>query len=309
MMNKLISLLLAIVCIFSVYGACAEITEEDIANMDTTMPVNDLIDPEDFSDEGGEGVVLFVEGEPDTGTEPDDDSDNDAVIVEGFIPDGMEKVIIGKDNRTTVKNTKKYPFSAIANMIVTGECGETWTGTGFMVGRNCLLTAAPCMICPEHGKWAKKVTLYFGYQNKKNYLYKYTGGWKARAGTSFPNRRYDFNAMQDDWCYLILDKKVGDKTGRFGLNCASKQISKRKSKAAGYRSNILKYGNGKAKMYNKKLITYNNDTLPGNSGGPIYTSKNYVEAIIIAENKFTLTNWGRRITSDIWTRMYKDGYK
>ena len=62
-------------------------------------------------------------------------------------------------------------------------------------------------------------------------------------------------------------------------------------------------------MYNKKLITYNNDTLPGNSGGPIYTSKNYVEAIIIAENKFTLTNWGRRITSDIWTRMYKDGYK
>lgn len=326
-MKKAISIFITVMLLLCACSSWAEQSVSINTFTSTSMPVNQLT--EDFEQEGEEGVVLFAdpsEALPETketqiaGFIP---ADLDKADIDPFDPDNAkntrsvsfseddaEKVIIGSDDRVTVKKPGEYPYSTIANMKVTAECGDKWECTGFMVGRNCLMTAAHCMVCTDHGKWAKNVTFYFGYKNSKNYLYKYTGGWFARAGTLFPNRRYDSDAMDDDWCYVILNKNVGDKTGWFGMNFATdKQITSGKFKVAGYRDNKLKYCWGNASVYSNELIFHNADDMPGNSGGPIFRKDDYASAIIIAGSDALKTNLGRRITSDIWSYMQKDGYK
>lgn len=299
-MKKLISLLLVAAVLLAACSAYAESSGFDYSALDESMPVNQPA--EDVEDEGGEGTIEVA----DASVEPT----GDAVSVEGFIPDDADKVIIGSDDRITVTKPGQYPFSTIAYMEVTGECGDQWVCTGFMVGKNCLLTAAHCMICPNHGKWAKKATFYFGFKSKSNCLYKYTGGWFGRAGTNFPNHRYDSEALSNDWCYLILDKNVGEKTGWLGFNCASdSEIRSHTYMVAGYRDYKLKYCWGNAEPYDSRVVGFTADDQPGNSGGPIFMTDNQAEAIIIAENETMQVNFGRRITSDIWSWMQKDGYK
>ena len=124
-------------------------------------------------DDGGEGILYF----PDEARTDLAVSDTDLSSVEPFVPDTLEKVIVGKDDRVKVKKPKQYPYSAICYMDGKYECGCRWTGTGFMVSENTLLTCAHLLVCKEHGKWAKKMTFYFGYKNRKNYLYRYKSTW------------------------------------------------------------------------------------------------------------------------------------
>ncbi len=299
-MKKLISLLLVITCFLAAYSTHAEMSKYDYSDMNENMPANQPA--EDVEDEGGEGTIEIADGSV--------DPEEEAVSVEGFMPDHVDKVVIGLDNRITVTYPGEYPFSAIAYIEATGKCGDKWVCSGFMVGKNCLLTAAHCMICSEHRAWAKKATFYFGFENKSNYLYKYTGDWFGRAGTTFPNNRYDAEALQDDWCYLILDENIGEKTGWLGFNCTTgSEIKDHSYMFAGYRDNKLRYCWGYAECCDSKVIGYTADIQPGNSGGPIFMNDNRAEAIIIAENETRQVNWGRRITSDIWSWMRKDGYQ
>lgn len=299
-MKRTASILLTIVLLLTMWSAFAEESKEDFPLSSDAMPVNNPVD--DIDEEGGEGTVTVAEGRETSGK-------TEEVLVEGFVPDSLEKVVIGKDDRITVSQTSEYPYSAIANMKATGKCGDQWECTGFMVGQNCLLTAAHCMICPEHRQWAKNVTFYFGYKSNSNYLYKYTGGWQACAGTSFPQNEYDWDAMMDDWCYVMFDQDIGNKTGWFGFGIyKDAAIDNQRYIAAGYRDNKLKYSWGNTYVYNDKVFGFDADDVQGNSGGPIYTDQ-IVMGIIAAESEDTQMNWGRRITDDLWKWMQEDGYK
>lgn len=300
-MKRLLAMMLlmalAVSCAFA-EGAAAPGPEGSALEFD--VPVNELT--EDFEEAGGEGEVLPLEAR-----EAAHESDALPAGVEFFAPDDLEKCIIGTDDRVRVKNTKQYPYCAIANMKVTGTCKCKWECTGFMVGKKWLMTAAHCMVCAEHGKWAKNVTFYFGYQNSKNYLYKYTGKWTAWAGTLFPN---GYSAgMEDDYCFVRLEKNVGDKTGWFGMSFPSEiELNGSRYTVAGYRSNALKYSRGTAAALSGKLMTYTADDKPGNSGGPIFTSDYYAVGIIAAENNVRKVNYGRRLTRSIYDEMLDAGY-
>ncbi|MDI9521563.1 MAG: trypsin-like serine protease [Bacillota bacterium] len=301
-MKKRSILCLLILTVFMIGLASASTLDVDLESLDLVMPTKSLT--EDFEQEGEEGTIKVAPvSEQEEITEP-------AVVSEGFAPNELEKAIIGRDDRVQINAPGQYPFSAIANMKVTGACKCKWECTGFMVSRNFLMTAAHCMICPEHNKWAKKVTFYFGYKSSKNYLYKYTGGWTGLAGTDFPNYRYDNTTMNHDWCYLKLSKNVGDKTGWMGIRFASdSEINSGYFQVAGYRDNKLKmdWGNGYAENIN--LMTYDADDVQGNSGGPVYDFDNYAVAIIAAESNNPPINIGRRITTTIYKYMVGDGFQ
>ena len=242
--------------------------------------------------EENNGTVEFIE---DTGKSSDlleRESEEEA-----WIPDNLEKAIFGKDNRKTVKNTSQYPYSAIALMLVEGECGDCWNGTGFMVSSRCLLTAAHCLVCTKHGKWAKSIDFYFGYNNSRNYLYYYSGPWHAWAGDTFPNKYYRINS---DYGVVKLYKDVGNITGWFGIKWNA-STSEKKLEVAGYRYGILKYARGKVKVLGNNHLTYKIDTVQGNSGGPIFDSSYYAYGINIAESP--KTNYGYRLNS-IVERIY-----
>ena len=306
-MKKMLAILVLLALTISC--ACAENTEVgsiDLSAMEIATPNNQLT--EDFEQEGSEGKVIIAE-------QQEEPAESAEVSVEPFVPDNLNKAVIGADDRVQVTDTKQYPYSAIANMKVTGECGCRWECTGFMVGKRYLMTAAHCMICTDHNRWAKNITFYFGYRSNSNYLYKYTGGWSATAGTDFPNG-YVFDAMENDWCFVRFDKKVGEQTGWIGFNVASdNEINSRFYQVTGYRDNKLKYAYGFASVYDNKLIIHTVDEVSGNSGGPIYlyNANNYdatrADAIIVAESLSGDYNIGRRITNNVWNSMKKDGYE
>ena len=227
-----------------------------------------------------------------------------------FIPEGeVEKTIIGADDRVTVKSPGKYPYSAIAYMYVKASCGCDWVGSGFMVSRYCLMTAAHCIVCCTHGKSASQMTLYFGYRSNKDYYYRYDGATTYWYGTNFSNGdgTYSYSPHTDwDYAYVKLERPMGDKTGWFGTQSRiDSHLSKGTYEVAGYRDGTLKTSQGKVSALNEYQISYTIDTLPGNSGCPIFDSEYYAVGINIAQND--TKNFGRRITTSLLQEMRRNG--
>lgn len=302
-MKRLLAILLAaVLCPVFAFADSANPAEIDLAALEWTLPVTHLSG--DFVQEGAPGQVMIAA----KGREASDSGET--ITVEPYVPESLDRVIVGTDNRVPVRNAQEYPYSAIANMKVTGGCGCKWECTGYMVGRNFLLTAAHCMICPDHGRWADCITFWFGYRNERNYLCKYTGNWQATAGTSFDGG-YSFEEMTGDWCYVKLEENIGEQTGWLGFSTASDdEILSRFYTVAGYRDNQLKYDRGSAAVYDRNLITFRADDVAGNSGGPIFLNDTDIaDAIIIAEDAAAEINIGRRITVEIWKYMQEDGYQ
>lgn len=226
-----------------------------------------------------------------------------AVLSDSFMPDSLEedstdRMVIGSDDRVTVKDTSAYPFSAIAYMKVHARCGCDWECSGFMVGPRGLLTGAHCLVCSTHHKTASRITFYFGYKKKGKYLYKYDGETSYWYGTDCSGSNY----TEWDYAYVRFKKRVGDKTGWFGTKVMSDtSITSKYLTVAGYRSGKLKYDAGFAKVDSPRVISYQADTKPGTSGCPVYYKENgntYAVAINVAQNDYYKKNIARRI--DNW---------
>ena len=245
----------------------------------------------------GEGeVILFEPGEGVSDVLPEESESAP------FIPESMEKTIFGKDDRVLVNNPSAYPYSAIARLVVTGECGDTWNGTGFMVNKDRMLTASHCLVCTKHGKWAKAITFYFGYKSDKNYLYCYNGRWTAWAGNLFSDKTY---SIAGDYGCIRFAKNVGDVTGWLGSrwNLPDSTLSSTYCYYAGYRDGVLRYDSGLPWTLDSEHIGFLMDTQPGNSGGPVFDSSYYAVGIIIAENDSY--NVGYRMTNAVKERLDK----
>ena len=251
-------------------------------------------------DDGGEGVICF----PDRAQEDSFAFDENAADCDPFMPDALEKDIIGRDDRVKVKKPKNYPYSAIAYMDVSGECGCNWRATGFMVTREALMTAAHCVVCTKHAKWAKKITFYFGYKSRKNYLYRYKSGWYAWVGTTFPDKKY---SSIDDWAIVRLDKKVGDKTGWFGMRwCSDDELKGHTFCIAGFGGEPkLRYSWGEITNVWEKQIEHTIDILPGSSGSPIFDENNY--AVGIETSGADSANYGQRLRYELRQVMVNNG--
>ena len=228
---------------------------------------------------------------------------------EPFVPEGLARAIIGEDDRVAVPKPEVYPYSTIARIEVTGACGHTWDGTGFMIGRNFLLTAAHCLFCPEHRMGAEKAVFCFGYRNRRNCMLRYEGEWTAFVGTDFASG-YDQGAMAEDWCFVRFEENIGEETGWLGFNTPEDgELNSRIYKAVGYRKEELKYALGAAAAYDARLFTCPADTIQGNSGGPYLFEDQYADGIIVAEDRRNQLNIGRRLTPEIWSLMRQEGYQ
>lgn len=253
------------------------------------IPAEEIPDTE-FSEEN-EGTVEVVT-DPEAAAEiMEEDEGEDA---EAFIPDELEKTIFGKDDRVTVK-ASSYPYSTVAYMVVKAQCGCSWVGTGFMVSKNRMLTAAHCMVCHTHGKWAKNLTLYFGHTSRKKYVYKYSGKWYAWSGDLFSNKAY---RVDYDFACVRLYKDVGKKTGwlKPAWSASDRELNGKWVTVAGYRDGKLKAAAGSIATVWEHHLGYTIDTLAGSSGGPVFDSDYRVYGINIAgsdtENiAFRIDDW------------------
>ena len=268
-------------------------------------------DPDYTGPENAKAILVqpLDEGEQSDGESNAEYKGEDISInTDSFIPDSledesMERMVIGSDDRVTVKNTSAYPYSAIAYMKVHARCGCDWTCSGFMVGPRGLLTGAHCVVCSTHHKTASRITFYFGYKKKGKYFYKYDGETNYWYGTDCSGTNYS----EWDYAYIRLKKRVGDKTGWFGTATMSDSaISSKFLTVAGYRDGKLKYDTGFATVESPRLISYQADTEPGTSGCPVYYKENgnvYAVAINVASNTYYKKNLARRIDSWLFDDM------
>lgn len=264
-MKKILALLLALALLPACFTCAAAESFGPVEDYDEIL----WEELGDDADEGGEGTIEIVDPE-ELALLNAPDLSIDTEPMDGWFPEIVEKHIIGKDSRKTIKSANKYPYSAICLIEATLPCKcRGLQGTGFMIGKNKVLTAAHCLICQKHNVWVSRLKLHFGYRKGRGSVYRYTGAWQAHCGTGFPGgyQGHDLN----DWAVIKLKQNVGKRTGWFGYWCMSdKQIKKKKFYIAGYRDGLLKRDKGKAKVLDDKRMWVSIDVLPGNSGSPIY---------------------------------------
>jgi len=220
-----------------------------------------------------------------------------------FVPEGLEKTVFGRDDRTTINKTSQFPYCAIAYLVVKGQCGCDWTGSGFMVGKSGMVTAAHCLVCSKHHQWVKGMTMYFGYRSNKNYVYRYNEQFTYWYGAN-PYATGSYNST-NDYAYIKLNKNVGDKVGNFGIRSARDSHNGQTFNLAGYRNGVLKTSTGAVSIHNDKLFQYQIDTEPGYSGCPVFDNEYYAVGINVSHDSFA--NYAHRFPSSLVTEMRGNG--
>ena len=237
--------------------------------------------------------------------------------------DDSGEVIIGKDDRKVVKDTTKYPYSAIAHIYMAFECGHSGFGTGFMISDNTMLTAGHCVICSQCKKKIAYISCQFGYTPiNRQYLVRIDGCKDYYFNRNFINGTYSGSLKEEDYdyAYVVFSRDIGSITGHFGLKAFSDSAIKGKDfKVGGYRSESdplymasgkvtpgysYKQGSKTIRSNDKNILSYKTDTTPGNSGAPVFDKDYNVAGIHVASVKGSL-NIARRITKGILDELKK----
>ena len=224
----------------------------------------------------------------------------------------QSRSIIGDDGRVTVGSTTSYPYSAIAYLKVCFSCGCSVVGNGFMVSKNCMLTAGHCVVCEDHGNDATSITATFGYQSSSSYLVRVT----ATPSNSVIYHDPQFTGTQKnyDYGYVVFNTNVGNTTGWFGLASRNDSTLDGMSiSVSGYEGLTLKRSDGNVTSTATNRIKYDADTVEGQSGSPVYfnDSTNGYLVVAIHTDGTDLINWknsGWRITSAFINELRSLGY-
>ena len=187
-------------------------------------------------------------------------------------------------------------------------CGCSRGGTGVMVGRYGLLTAAHNLYCPDHGCPLKYCNFYFGAKSANSCWYEYTGKFNYRVYDTFAN---GYNS-QNDIGYVIFETAVGNETGWYACQVGSDHYLNEEF------THVLSYDKNRhlqslfeiQYVRNSKQI-YWSGWLAGTDGGPVYfwsEGMEYPEVIAVYTSHDSQGNgYGRRLTQDVFNDMRAEG--
>ena len=186
------------------------------------------------------------------------------------------EVIIGADERVRVGNTTTYPWRAICALLITAQNNRQFIGTGWLISPRTVVTAGHCVYMHEEGGWAKSIRVIPGcndaaqpYGAHIGTVLRSTTGW-----VNSKNRDFDYGAI-----ILPQASRPGDTTGFFGLAVRNDQYLLNAS------LNLSGYPGDKGgrqqwfmaqrpKAVSNRVITYDIDTMGGQSGSPVWVLEN-----------------------------------
>ena len=200
------------------------------------------------------------------------------------------------------------PSRAVAYMDSHFTCGCSRGGTGTMIGRYGLITAAHNLYCHQHGKPLKYCNFYFGAKSANSCWYEYSGKFQYTVYETFQNG-YD---SQNDIGYVIFDYPVGKETGWFACIAGDDYTVDLES------NHIYSY-DGKRHLQSLSSVqhlydstqVYWNGYLSGSEGGPVYIWDEGADfpclMAVYTSHDSDGNGYGRRLTQNVFNDMKADG--
>ena len=201
---------------------------------------------------------------------------------------------------------------ATAFMDIKFNCGCTRYGTGAMIGRYGLITAAHNLYCHTHGQSLKSCSFAFGAKSYQSAWYRYSGKFTYRAYDTFRNGY----SSENDIGYVIFDRAVGDETGWFGYLAGTDYDLNWEY------VNVYSFNN-KAQLdslFSQEDVVSSTQVrfegyFSGTEGGPVVANygdgsgsdADYCVVAVYTAYDSSGNGYGRRITSNIITDMRADG--
>lgn len=212
--------------------------------------------------------------------------------------------LVGPDDRKKVTKTTTFPNSAICyiEMKFPGD-SATYVGTAWMYGDRVAVTAGHCVYDHSLGGWAEWVRVYPGKNGSKSPFGSYY------ATTLHTSTNYIKNASSDfDWGLLQFSENIGSKTGYFGAKYGTVKVGQ-SIIVRGYPSEKKKQMwtmSGTISAVSLRRLGYFIDTTGGQSGAPVYQSKNgNFQCVGIHIEAWIAQNNGRLITKSLFEYINK----
>ncbi len=242
-----------------------------------------------------------------------------------YIPEGLPvapEVIIGPDGRYAVGNSNSdFPYSTVAriNWVYYPGPVASWC-TGWMVGRSTVITSAHCLydaIKRPDNPWVYDVTAFPGYNIASNQAVPF--GSCNFLDYFVPNlwilngqpKEYDFG-------YIRLGCDIGNKSGYLGYTFFEGSGAGKFLQLIGFPQdksfgNEMWLGLGSL-LHSDELFTYyDNDTVGGNSGSPVWeigyaACPSCVLAVHSREAIFGSENGGPRVADLLLAMLFQESY-
>ena len=203
------------------------------------------------------------------------------------------------DDRYTTDQVKKYPYSAVAYLVVKHKCGCTTRGTGFMVSAKCMLTAGHVLNCmnPNHNNSpATSLTAYWGYFSSSSYLKKVDV--TSTTATFYTPSDYPGTQARSDYGYVLFNEDIGSTTGWFGL-LATDKLYNESAILYGYAKALkgsdcklyISYGRITSVANGRVFLNATMDADDGESGGPLCIHKSGTDTYNVV-GIYTHGAWG-----------------
>lgn len=181
------------------------------------------------------------------------------------------ETIVGWDARMRYY-TGQYPNRAIVYI----QYNNAHLCTGFLVSRDTVVTSGHCVHTGgSNGAW-RRPNLYRVFPGRDGTASPYGSCTVKRlhsviGWTSNRNSQFDYGAMR-------LNCTIGNTTGWFGVHAPpNRELTNAPSTVIGYSGDKpqQQWGGGdQVRRVEQRMICYRNDTVGGNSGGPVWNDRN-----------------------------------
>ena len=218
------------------------------------------------------------------------------------------EVIIGTDDRKRIENTMNDPWRRICALRITFPSGQTYRGTGFLIGARAVATAGHCVYLHNQGGWARKVEVIPG----ANGTLKYYGSAVSTTLRSVRGWVTSKKPESDYGCVVLPAGAFGGRNlGRFGFRALdSNALLAKTAVLSGYPGDkpfAEMWGmRRRIKIVTAKTLVYEIDTVGGQSGAPVYVRHNGQRCVVGIHNYGNSTgNSATRITPAVAERLKK----
>lgn len=216
------------------------------------------------------------------------------------------EVIIGTDDRLRITGTKNSPWRRYCALRITFPSGRTYRGTGFLIGRRAVATAGHCVYLHAEGGWARKIEVIPG-MNGNDRPFGSAFAVSMRSVGGWVNGK---QPASDYGCVILPQGAFGGRSlGKFGFAALSNaQLLACPAVLGGYPGDkpfAQLWGmSRKIKTVGPKTLTYDIDTMGGQSGAPVYIKHKGSRTVVGIHNYGAGTgNSATRVTKPVFDRL------